>query len=425
MIKRGGENLLIRHCGELVTMNGPVPRRGDEMEDLGVAHDVSVLIVGGRVACVGNTRQVGRKARSLGEDFSEIDAEGRLVTPGLVDNHTHPVFAATREVEFEMRVRGSSYEEIAEAGGGILNSARALRQTSDRALRRFSRGNFDEMLSWGTTTLEAKSGYGLTTRDELRILRSIRAIARDGVQNVVPTLLAAHALPREYRGRKRAYVEHVCRMVIPQAARRRLAYFVDVFVESVAFSKADAKKIAVAAREHGLGVRLHVDQLADGGGASLAVRLGADSADHLEHVSRAGVRALARSGTVATLLPASVLFLGKSDYPPARSLIDAGAVVALATDFNPGSSMTGSLPLVMSLACTMMRMTPAEALSACTANAAFSLGLTGRVGQIVKGARGDIAIWDLDDHRGIPYHMGMRKIWKVITGGTVVFEEDV
>jgi imidazolonepropionase len=368
-----------------------------------------VLIEGDRIVQVGEIDPDGAQI---------IDAGGKVVLPGWVDSHTHALFAGERIDEFQMRSSGQTYEQIAEAGGGIRSSVRATRAASEDELAEIGRKHAGWFLQGGTTTIECKTGYGLDLETELKMLRAMRRLATETPLTWVPTLLAAHAVPPEFEGDTDGYVDLVCSQIIPAAAG--LAKYADIFVERGYFTPDHARRVMDIAGQHGLGIRMHVDQLTDTGGAALAAELGAISADHLEQTPPANMAGFAKSGTFATLLPASVYSLGLSKYPDARTWIDSGAPVVLATDFNPGSSPTPSMTAVLSLACTHMQMRPAEAVTAATINAAYSLGLGDDRGSIEPGKRADLAIYDVDDYRRIPYHFGLCLSSMVFIGGKQV-----
>jgi imidazolonepropionase len=349
----------------------------------------------------------------------EIDCAGQIVLPGFVDSHTHPVFAAARLVDFEKRTAGASYEQIAKAGGGIRSSVDAVRKASKAQLAERVLCALREMAEQGTTTVEAKSGYGLTLETELKSLEAIRAAAARWPGTVVPTLLGAHAVPREYQGRALEYLEIVCARMIPQAARRKLARFVDVFTERGAFSVDDTEKVFEAAANEGLGLRAHVGQLSETPLRHL-LRFNVASLDHMDYVSPSDIALLAKRNTVATLVPGANYFLGMEKFPPARKFIDAGVAVALATDYNPGTSPTLSMPFVLSLACTHMKMTPAEAITAATVNGAWALRAQERKGTIEAGKDADLAVFDCQDYREIPYWFASNRCAFAILGGAMV-----
>jgi imidazolonepropionase len=368
-----------------------------------------MLIEGGRI------RAVGRRADlPIPAEAEILDAGGRVVMPGFVDAHTHPVFAGDRADEFELRISGVSYKEIAERGGGIRSTVRRTRLATEQELLATASRNVRWFLACGTTAIEAKSGYGLSVEDELKLLR---VISRLKPIRCVPTFLGAHETPDEYRGRKRDYVDLVVRRMLPAVASERLAEYCDVFCERGVFDLDDARRIFHAARSAGLGVRMHADQFTDFGGALLAAELKATAADHLEHVSDEGIAAMARAGVQPVLLPGAVYAMGSTRYPRARDMIDAGCAVVLATDFNPGTSPTPSMPMILSLAMTQMRMTAAEAISAATINAAYSVSRGGAVGSLEPGKLADFAIFDCRDYREIPYWFGLQHATATYIGG--------
>ncbi len=390
---------------------GSAPRRRDGQSRLGLVEDGAVVLADGRVEAVGQRAEL----HSRFPDAERVDLSGHVLTPGLIDSHTHGVFGRWRLDEYEQRCAGVPYMEIARCGGGINASVLDLRERSEAELIELSRPRLRRMLEHGTTTAEVKSGYGLTVDDELKMLRVIHELAKEDWIDIVPTFLGAHAIPPEYRERRDGYVELIVSEMIPAVAESGLAVFCDVFMEPGAFTADETAHVMQAAVEHGLVPRLHADEFESSGGAELAAMIGAASADHLGAISEAGIAALAASETIATLLPATLLFLGKRNYPPARKLIDRGAAVALATDFNPGSSPTVNLQLVMSLACSQLGMSPAEALIAATANGAAALRLSDGRGTLTVGAPGDVAAFAVPDYRMIPYLYGGNHcvaVWK-------------
>lgn len=413
--------LLLTGVKQLVTMAGPAPRRGRALQEIGLVENGAVLLAGGRIVAAGPRAKVERHREA--RRARKMDLGGRVVTPGLVDAHTHLVFAASRAAEYERRIAGATYEQIARAGGGILSSVQALRGASDDVLAATARARLDRMAAHGTTTVEAKTGYGLDFDNELRTLKLLKRLNREQAVEIVPTLLAAHVVPAEFRypGGPDEYVDRIVRLILPAAALEGLAEYCDVFVERGAFSVAQARRITAAARALGLKPRLHAEQLGRTGGARLAVEVEAASVDHLDFVNGADIRALARSEVACILLPGCSFHLGLARYAPARNLIDGGAIVALATDCNPGTSPTLSLPMTMSLACTQMRLTPAEALAACTINAAYSLGRQGRIGSIEPGKDADLAVFDVEDYREIPYYFGVNHCIKTVKRGQVIW----
>lgn len=410
--------LLIHNASQLVTLAGPARARvGPEMTELGIVPDGAVLARDGRIEAVGSTTDVAPLAEP---DTVRIDASGKVVAPGFVDAHTHPVFAGSRAAEYELRIKGATYEEIAAAGGGIRNTVRLTRQASEDELVAIARRHAMTFLVHGTTTIEAKSGYGLTVDDEMKQLRALGRVARETPIEISPTLLGAHEFPDEYRDRRDEYVRLVIDEMIPRAAAEGLAESCDVFCESHVFTVGDARRVLTAARAHGLVPRFHADQLTRSGGTELAIEVGAASADHLEQLDDAGVEAIATSGVSAVLLPGSVFNLGLSRYAPARRLIEAGAKVVLATDFNPGSSPVASMQMVMTLACTQMRMLPSEAFVASTVNPAYALGRGERVGTLEVGKQADMVVFDVADYRAIPYFFGVNHARTVVKRGVVV-----
>jgi imidazolonepropionase len=388
------------------------------MRELAVIQDGAVLVSGGIIAAAGRSGEIARLA---GKDVIRIDASGKVVAPGFVDAHTHPVFGGTRENEYELRASGVTYKEIAERGGGILATVRKTRAASQEALFETGRRHAYRFLEHGTTTIEAKSGYGLTTADEIKLLETIRRLDLETPLTLVPTFLGAHEIPEEFRGEARdRYLRLIKDEMLPRVASTGLARYCDVFCESHVFSAPESREILTRARELGLGLRIHADQLSASGGAHLAAELGADTADHLEWTDHDSVESLERAGVTAVLLPGAVFNLGMSRYPPARSLIDSGVPVVVATDFNPGSSPTVSMQMILSIACAQMRMTPAESFTAATINAACSLGLGEKLGSLEQGKQADIVIFDCEDYRQVPYFFGMNHVTTVIKAGEVV-----
>jgi imidazolonepropionase len=401
--------LLVRDLSQVVSpAGGHSPLRGSALRELSVIEKCYVLCEDGEVAAVGSMDDLP----TLEGDVVEVDGRGRAAVPGLVDCHTHACFAGDRAAEFELRAGGASYEELHAAGGGILSTVEATRAAGEAGLRAALDRHRGWMRAHGTTTWEAKSGYGLDRETELT---QLRLVAEAGG---IPTWLGAHAVPPEFPDGD-AYLDFALAEVLPEAAT--LAEAADVFLERGAFDTVQARRYLEACKTAGLALRLHADQFTEGGGIGLGVELGARSVDHLEATGPGGVRVLAASDVVAVLLPVAALFLARS-LPPARDLIDASAVVALATDFNPGSAFCESLPVVMSLACTQMRMTPAEALGACTVNAAHVLGRAGRVGRIEPGHQADLVLIEAADWRHLAYHLGGELVTVVIESGEVVWE---
>ena len=413
-VKAGpGTDLAVLHCGQLATLAGaPRPRTGREMRQLALICDGAMLIRNGRIQAIGR----GADIQPLISDEAEVvDAGGRLVLPGFVDAHTHAVFAGTRAKEFEQRIEGATYQEIAARGGGIRSTVRLTRAAREEELLAAAQRYLAWFLRGGTTTVEAKSGYGLSLEAELKMLRVIRRLG------YVPTFLGAHEVPDEYRGRLDAYVDLVIEEMLPRVAGEPLAEYCDVFVEPSVFPVAQARRVLCAAKRLGLGLRIHADQFSADEGSLLAAELGAATADHLEQTTRAGMEALRKAGAQPVLLPGSAYTLGTGRYPAARQMIEMGLAVVVATDFNPGSSPTASMPMVLSLACTQMKMTPAEAIAAATINAAYSLGRGGEIGSLEAGKRADFAIHDCGDYRELPYFFGREPAAAVYAGGVCVY----
>lgn len=407
------------NCAQLVTLAGPRrPRVGAEMRELAVISDGAVLVRDGRIERVGRRAEI---EAALSPGAETVDAGGRIVLPGFVDAHTHPVFAGTRANEFEQRAAGATYAEIAASGGGIRSTVRLTRAAGEAELLAIARRYQEWFLRGGTTTVEAKSGYGLSLESELKILRTVRGLASGGRLRYIPTFLGAHETPDEYRGRRSEYVDLVIREMLPRVAEEKLAQFCDVFCDPAVFPVSEARAILEAARNLGLRLRVHADQFGPDGGAQLAAELGAATADHLEGAGEDGLRALASAGVQPVLLPGSVYALGSTRYPAARRMIELGLAVALATDFNPGSSPTASMPMALSLACTQMKMTPAEAITAATVNAAHSLGRGSEIGALEPGMQADFAIHDCADYRELGYFFGRETAVAVYVGGARVY----
>ncbi|MBA2245354.1 MAG: imidazolonepropionase [Gemmatimonadetes bacterium] len=415
MPQQGSEVLLFTGTAQVATCTGP-PRATEGEDPAGVLEGAAVAVEGGRIAALGPAAEL--RARYPGA--AEVECRGGVLTPGLVDSHTHAVFGRWRADEYVLRSQGVPYMEIARRGGGIHASVRDLRARSEDELVELSLPRLREMLQQGTTTAEVKSGYGLRTEDELKMLRAIRRLGELQPITLVPTFLGAHELPEEYRERRGAYLELLTEEMIPAVAAGGLARFCDVFMEPGVFTREESERILRAGLEHGLRPKLHADELEGSGGAELAAEVGAASADHLGDISEAGIRALAASATVATLLPATLFFLGKKRYAPARALLDAGATVALATDFNPGSSPTSSLSFVLSAACSQMGMAPAEALRAATAGGAAALELEDGTGTLRPGAPADLALWRAGAVEEIPYRLAAPLCTAVWKGGAQV-----
>jgi imidazolonepropionase len=411
-------HLCITNIGQLVTLAGPArPRAYKELSELAIIADAALLIEDGRIKAAAPYSQLQSE---IPPGAIVIDAEGRCVTPGFVDAHTHLVFAGNRAAEFEQRIAGATYQQIAEAGGGILRTVELTRAASEDDLLIAARRHRDWMLRFGTTTLEAKSGYGLDRETELKILRVIARLRQEGPVFIVPTLLAAHTVPPEFADRRDEYVRFVAEELIPEVAAAGLARYCDVFCDDHAFTVDEARIVLVAALRHGLGLRIHAEQFRSGTGAALAAELGAATADHLESASDDSLCALLVAKVQPVLLPGSVFALSRSNYPPARDMVSLGLGIVLATDFNPGSSPIPSMPFMLSLACLQMRLSPAEALTASTINAAFSLGLGDRIGSLEPGKQADFLIHEFSDYRELAYYVAAPARPRVFIAGQEV-----
>jgi imidazolonepropionase len=393
--------LAIVNIGQLVTLAGPArPRVGNELRELGIVENAALLIEDGRITAAGPYAELHSR---LPAGATVIDAEARCVTPGFVDAHTHLVFAGNRAAEFEQRIAGATYQEIAAAGGGSQRTVRLTRAASEDDLLKATRQHRDWMLRCGTTTIEAKSGYGLDRETELRMLRVLSQLNAEGPARIVSTLLAAHTVPPEFADRRPEYIRWICEELIPEVCAQKLAAFCDAFCDDHAFTVDEARIVLTAARSQGLRLRVHAEQFRPGTGAALAAELGAATADHLETATTETLQLLRKAGVQPVLLPGSVFALGREQYPPARKMIELGLGIVLATDFNPGSSPVASMPFILSLACLRMRITPAEALVAATINAACSLGLGQRIGSLEPGKDADFLIHEFVDYRELAY----------------------
>ena len=409
---------LITGCSELVTLRGSVPRRGRALAELGLIRDGALLVHGDRITAIGPRRRIERMKEARRAE--KLDFGGRVVLPGLVDSHTHLIFPCSRAAEYEQRISGKTYAQIARAGGGIRSTVKNLRLASSSALRERASVHLRQFAAHGTTTLEAKSGYGLDWKSELKILDILQQLHQEQPLDIARTFLGAHVVPPEFRRRPDAYVDLLVKRWIPTVATAGLAEFCDVFCDRGAFTLAQARRILAAGRACGLVPRIHADQLVRTGAARLAIELHAASADHLEHVDGGDIRALALSNVVCTLLPGCAFHLGLGHFAPARQLIEAGAIVALATDFNPGTSPTLSMAMILSLACTQMRMTPAEAIAAATINPAYSLRLHDRSGSLEVGKYADLAAFDVASYREIPYYFGVNLCSLTMKRGAII-----
>ena len=408
-------SLAVLHASQLVTLAGPKrPRVGTELLELGIIRDGGMLVRDGKIEKVGPSDEI---EKNVG-DAEFVDANGRVVMPGFVDAHTHLVFAGNRLDDFERRARGETYEQIAKAGGGIWSTVEKTRAASERDLLAGAKKHASWFLRCGTTTVEAKSGYGLTVEDELKILRVLRQLNEEVPLEIVPTFLGAHAVPRKLSPDE--YLDVVITEMLPRVTAEKLAEFCDVFCERGYFNIDQSRKILSAAKKVGLSLRGHVDQLTNSGGAKLMAEMGATTADHLEQTDEQGIAALKKANVQPVLLPGSVYALGSSRYPRAREMIEAGLAIVLATDFNPGSSPTPSMPMVLSLACTQMKMSPAEAITASTVNAAYSVNRGDKIGSLEPGKLGNFVIFDCDDYREVAYWFGVPQTRSVYIKGECV-----
>ena len=415
------DSLLITGASQLLTLRGRGPRRGSSLSNLGLIEDGALLVRDGLIAAVGTRAEVEKLPEARVAE--KLDLDGRVALPGFVDSHTHLIHAASRAEEYELRIAGASYEEIARKGGGILNSVKKLRAATAEALKKRAAAALKQFAAHGTTTIEAKSGYGLDVVSELKILRLHKELAAEQPLEIVSTFLGAHVVPAEYRGKTggaERYIQSIEQNLLPEIGESRLAEFCDVFCDRGAFSVAQSKRVLQAGRQWGLAPRLHAEQLSRTGAARLAILLRAASCDHLEKVNKSDIQALGKSETVATLLPGCDFHLGLKQYAPARALIEAGAIVSLATDYNPGTSPTLSMPMILSLACTQLRMTPAEAIAAATINAAYALRREKSIGSLEVGKQGDLAVFEVADYREIPYYFGVNHCWMTVKRGRVI-----
>jgi len=416
-------DLIVEGAAELLTLAGASghPRRGPELRELGIIRNGALAARRGKIVWVGSTDE--RRAAVRPIPFCKlVEAYGKTVLPGLVDPHTHLVFAGSRENEFAMRIEGKTYMEIAAAGGGINATVAATRQASKADLAFAARRTLHRMLALGTTTVEAKSGYGLDLESEIKMLEVINELNQDDPMSVVPTFMGAHEIPPEFRIHPDGYVSLVIEQMIPAVAEKKLARFCDVFCETGVFSVEQTARIFEAARAADMELRVHADELTDLGGAAMAARLRARTADHLLYANDDGIRAMADAGVIAVLLPGTAYFLHMQRYARARDMIAAGVPIALATDFNPGSCMTESMPLILNLACTQMRMLPAEAIAAGTINAAWALGEQTGVGSLEVGKQADLLVLDAPNHEHLCYHFGVNLVDTVVKNGKVLVE---
>jgi imidazolonepropionase len=413
--------LLITGASQLLTLRGRGPRRGSSLSNLGIVKDGALLLREGVIAAVGTRTQV--EALPEARAAEKLDLGGRVALPGFVDSHTHLIHAASRAEEYELKIKGASYEEIARKGGGILNSVKKLRAATSEELKKRAMAALKLFAAYGTTTVEAKSGYGLDVASELKILGLHKELAAEQPLDIVSTFLGAHVVPGEFRGKPdgaEKYIALLIEKMMPEVVGKKLAEFCDVFCDRGAFTRGQSKRILEAGKQYGLAPRLHAEQLSRTGATQLAVEMGAASCDHLEQVNKSDIRGLGKSETVATLLPGCDYHLGLKKYAPARELMEAGAIVALATDYNPGTSPTLSMPMILSLACTQLRMTPAEAIAAATINGAYALRREAQIGSLEVGKLADIGVFEVADYREIPYYFGVSHCWMTVKRGRVI-----
>jgi imidazolonepropionase len=420
-------NMIIKNASELVTCSGFTAKQGREMDDLHIIPDGAVVIKQGIIDDVGTTGDIEAKLKKNGTDlsgFEVIDAQHKAVLPGFVDSHTHFVFGGYRADEFSWRLRGDSYMQIMQRGGGIVNTVKATQQAGHNELLQAGIKRLDSMLSFGVTTVECKSGYGLDKDTEIKQLEVTNHL--DGIHyiDIVPTFLGAHAVPENYKGREDGFVDFMMEEVMPLAAERKLAQYGDIFCEKNVFSVEQSRRYLRRAQELGWKIKLHADEIVQLGGAELAAELGATSADHLLQASDEGIRQMAGAGVVATLLPGTAFSL-KEPYARGRFIIDSGCAVALATDFNPGSCFTESIPLIFALATLYMGLTPEEAVSALTINGAAALDRADTIGSLDVGKHGDLVVLEYPSYKFIPYHIGVSTVEKVVKKGNLVFDKEI
>ncbi len=416
------DDVIVINAAELVTLKGPRRARAKaEMSELSIIHDGAVAIAGGIIQDVGKTETILREHDAIGVD--KMDATDRIVMPGLVDAHTHVVYAGSREHELELKAKGKSYLEILQEGGGIYRTVRDTREVSPHELFKQSAKRLESMIAHGSTTIEAKSGYGLDRAVEIRILETVRKLAEDYPATLVPTYLGAHAVPPEFQAKADEYVDFMIRDVMPEIAKRRLAEFCDVFCERGAFEVAQSRRVLLAAKELGMKLKVHADEIRTTGGAELAAEVGAVSADHLVKPSDDGIMAMARKDIIGVLLPGTPYSSMSKEYADARRLIDLGVPIALGTDLNP-NCWNESMQFTISLACHKMRMTPAEAITAATMNAAAALGLEKKVGSIERGKRADLVVLDVPNHMHLAYRFGTNLCTAVLREGKPVWEKE-
>jgi len=419
-------NLIVKNASELVTCSGFTAKKGEAMSDLKIIPDGAVVVKEGVIESVGTTREILSELEKTESDlsgFDIIDAKNRAVLPGFVDSHTHFVFGGFRAEEFSWRLRGDSYMEIMKRGGGIVNSVDATRKAAVEELVQSGIKRLDSMLSFGVTTVEGKSGYGLDCDTEIKQLEVMAQLNNIHYVDIAPTFLGAHAVPEAYIGKEDEFIEFMMGDVMPRVAERKLAQFCDIFCEENVFSVAQSRRLLSKAKEMGLKLKLHADEIVQTGGAELAAELGAVSADHLLQASEEGIHQMAAAGVVATLLPATAFSL-KEPYARGRYMIDSNGAVALATDFNPGSCFTESIPLIFALATLYMDITTEEAVTALTINAAAAIDRADTIGSLDVGKHGDLAVLEYPSYKFIPYHIGISTVDQVVKKGNLVFDRE-
>ncbi|MBC8526255.1 MAG: imidazolonepropionase [Candidatus Cloacimonetes bacterium] len=410
-------DLIIKNAKELLTLQSDGPKCGLEMQNLGIIQNGAIAILEEEIAGVGTTKEVSQNFISE----NVIDATGKVVMPGFVDPHTHPIFVETRENEFEMRIQGKSYKEISQSGGGIRSSVSDVRKASKEELVALGLKRVNKMLEMGATTIEAKSGYGLSTESEIKMLEAIAEINEISEMDIIPTFLGAHEFPEEYKNNKEEYIKILIDEMLPEVKKQNLAKYCDIFCEKHVFDIEQSRRILSEAKKLGFKIRMHADELEPIGGAELAAEIGAVTADHLVAVSDNGIQKMKEANVIPIMLPATTFSLGLKKYAPARKMIDAGLPVVLATDFNPGSCHCDSMQTIISIACLEMGLLPSEAITASTINAAYSLELGNTIGSIEIGKQADILIMDMPSYKYLPYHLGSSCVDMVIKKGEVVF----
>jgi len=412
-------DLAVVNCEQLLTCRGQIPKRAVALQDVGLLEKACIASYKGKIIFLGEEKKFKEEVR-LEEDGTRIDGTGLVALPGFVDSHTHLPFAGTREEEFVLRLKGYSYQELAEQGLGIQTTVKATRQASKKDLLSLSLNRLDSMLLLGTTTAEAKSGYGLNLEDEIKQLETLEELQERHPIDIIPTFMGAHEIPEEYKSRKNEYIDLLIQKILPEVKDKNLAEFFDVFCEEGVFSLEETRKLVRAAKAMGFKIKIHADEFSSLGGAKLAAEEGATSADHLINITEEGIHELAKSQTAATLLPAVSVFLMYEKKAPARKLIEEGAIVALATDFNPGSSMTESMLFILQLAVLSLKMSIEEAINAATANASYALAKHEEVGSLEVGKKMDVVLWDVPNYPTLVYHLGINPLKHVIKNGTIV-----